>query len=792
MKKKALTTVALGAATLAAGMAGNVHADSVKVTKQQIGDETKITTTTTKDVNQQKIAQDKQNISSQQTVVSSAKSSLDKAKVNASSASQVVSSAQSKVDDTKKALDAAKASQPDQIKHQVATDQSQVNTDKQNISSTQSSITTDKNNIDKDQQAINNVGQKAQQDQNKLNNDQSKLSSAQSTLNNDQNKLNNVNGQLSNLQGQNQNYPEIYVTAIGKEYLKALAEGDISVDGSVSGTFAKYLKDHNISLDKYILVTSSISVKFPDSKWSSVTWSNTNVDQNHDPVSGERFLDFDGAEDWVDGHNGGYRSKSDDYVIDPTNLTSSQMKEANIYATELINEFRAVAGLKPLKLTQSIIDNAAKVAEKYNANNWNMQEHNGGYAGSAAHDMDAIRAGGFDSECGFPGEVSLEDRQAADQNINSGNFGAYSQLATHYTMNDLKSDIALAVVKFLDQADGHAQMVMDPNADAMGLSIDKYGDMLLDEKVFKSEDKNMDPNKEIEEDKKFDIDPSKDPDLQEYKQWKAFEAAPNLVDTDNSASQVANLQKEASQLQDQVNKDKQVVNDLQNQVNADKAQLQEDTPAGLQQQLQNDQKKLADDQATLQKQQQKLAQDEAQLKADQNKLNSITPEDIANARKALEQAQTNYNNAVKALNEAQSKANVSNDELAKAQQNYINALNKLNELKQILENDEKQITTTSVQWIKNQHPTTTSSMGNKVVLHSSSEANTVHADTVSAVKDAIHFTSEAPVSSKKAAKKNTLPQMGDENLNKTVWGEISLAMAGVLATLGLADRKRRN
>ena len=108
MKKKALTTVALGAATLAAGMAGNVHADSIKVTKQQIGDETKITTTTTKDVNQQKIAQDKQNISSQQTVVSSAKSSLDKAKANASSASQVVSSAQSKVDDTKKALDTAK------------------------------------------------------------------------------------------------------------------------------------------------------------------------------------------------------------------------------------------------------------------------------------------------------------------------------------------------------------------------------------------------------------------------------------------------------------------------------------------------------------------------------------------------------------------------------------------------------------------------------------------------------------------------------------------------------------
>lgn len=85
---------------------------------------------------QRKIAQDKQNILSQQIVVSSAKSSLDKAKVNASSASQIVSSAQSKVNDAKKALDAAKASQLDQIKHQVTTNQSQINTDKQNPSAT--------------------------------------------------------------------------------------------------------------------------------------------------------------------------------------------------------------------------------------------------------------------------------------------------------------------------------------------------------------------------------------------------------------------------------------------------------------------------------------------------------------------------------------------------------------------------------------------------------------------------------------------------------------------------------
>ena len=76
-KKKVLTTVVVGAATLAVGAAG-VHADTVKVTKQQGGDETKITTTTTKtEVTQQQINKTKSEISSQQSVVNQ-----DRAKMN--------------------------------------------------------------------------------------------------------------------------------------------------------------------------------------------------------------------------------------------------------------------------------------------------------------------------------------------------------------------------------------------------------------------------------------------------------------------------------------------------------------------------------------------------------------------------------------------------------------------------------------------------------------------------------------------------------------------------------------
>lgn len=733
MKKKALTTVALGAATLAAGMAGNVHADSVKVTKQQIGDETKITTTTTKDVNQQKIAQDKQNISSQQTVVSSAKSSLDKAKANASSASQVVSSAQSKVDDTKKALDTAKGNVTKNsvsgMKQQVANDQSQVNTDKQNISTTQSSIKSDQNNISKDQQAMNNADQAKKQAQDRLNNDQSKLSNAQNTLNNDQSKLNNVKSQLAD-----NDVPPAF-----------------GLDGEKNNeVFWKRLLNNNNTIDgDYVFNTDSYA---PGKAYNDAL-------QALKP------------------------SQADDYQVDPSNLTNDQKMELSKFAAQIINEYKDEAA-KYLD-EAGITDEATRkrLMEHVNASNIcvdlgqdlanYMTQHNDKFGNNDDQDVCDYFNNDMknynDNNYGYNHTTTspLSDK------FNNSNFFNHS----YYTMNDLKFQLYDTIVGdiFEDGNNNFAHGTGLLYSNYIGIAGTNFSDTSKDYLTITEGD---DAGTRVTND---------DPYMQ--------------VQTTPSISA---LQNQESQLQDQVNKDQQTVNDLQNQVNADKQALQSGSP---EQQLQNDQKKLADDQATLQKQQQKLAQDEAQLKADQNKLNSITPEDIANAQKALDQAQTNYSNAVKALNEAQSKANVSNDELAKAQQNYINALNKLNELKQILENDEKQITTTSVQWIKNQHPTTTSSMGNKVVLHSSSktnasvvssekEANTVHADTVSAVKLAqtgvVHFTSEAPVSSKKAAKKNALPQMGDENSNKTVWGEISLAMAGVLATLGLADRKRRN
>ena len=83
-------------------------------------------------------------------------------------------------------------------------------------------------------------------------------------------------------------------------------------------------------------------------------------------------------------------------------------------------------------------------------------------------------------------------------------------------------------------------------------------------------------------------------------------------------------------------------------------------------------------------------------------------------------------------------------------------------------------------------------------------ANAVYAANVEVVKNAekeannnvITFTTEAPVVkevTEPAAKKNAMPQTGENiNAKTTLWGEISLAAAGILSALGLADRKRRN
>lgn len=758
MKKKILTALALGAATVATGMASNVHADNVTVTKEEVEDQTKVTTTTTKtEASQEKINQDKQAVSDQQKVVDQSKSDMESAQSTVNSDKSKVESAQNSVDSAKQALDNAKNPQQAVANQEskVQDDQNKVNQDQTNINNTQNDIKNDQANVAQDQQNINNASQKVSDDQKQLNQDQSKLDQAQQTLQNDQNKVNDTQNQLNKVNDQiNNQVGNVPTTQVPQDYKDRL-------------------KNDNETFD--------------------------NVDQFN--KFGDELIDASNKFD-----DTFVPSPDDNYKVDPSNLTQDQKNELNIYAAQIINGIRQQFGTTPVKTNEAIIDLADQVAKNYDSDNWNTEDdHDSDPNSINGHDGNALGNQNLnDNPYNITWTRGSQDKDFFEEVGSSPNSFDYNDC----TMNDLKKQILYGIdACFYNDTDpnwNHAKVIAGLSGGTyVGTSVDKYGNVHFE----------------------FSDDYAEQSTVNAMN--KTNVPIPLTSDLQNQKN---SLENQLAQQKQQVANDQQTVNDLQNQVNADKEQIKNDTPTALQQKLEQDQKKLSDDQNKLNDLQKQLTQDQNQLSQDQAKLDELKKAQVS--PEEIQKAQDAYNDAVKALNDAQSQMNKDSDTLAKAQQAYIDAQNKLNELETILKNDEKTVTTVDVQWIK--HPHTTAEMGNKVVLSSSHQNtssavtmpavnivsstvsennkvkasnevnNSVHADSVSEVKTAqattvksddnsnvIYFTSEAPQSSlKKEAKQNTMPQMGDENSNKTVWGEISLAMAGVLATLGLAKRKR--
>ena len=155
-KKHLLTAAAVGAATVAAGMgAANVHADSVTVTKQHIGDETKVTTTTHHDgKSQSQISSDKAAVASQKKVVSSAKASMDSAQSVVNNDKTKVSSAQDNVNSAKSKLDSAqsKVNEPSSLKNDMSKQSQRISSDKTAIANKQNDVKNDQAKVAQDQQ----------------------------------------------------------------------------------------------------------------------------------------------------------------------------------------------------------------------------------------------------------------------------------------------------------------------------------------------------------------------------------------------------------------------------------------------------------------------------------------------------------------------------------------------------------------------------------------------------------------------------------------------------------------
>ena len=188
-KKQLLTAAAVGAATVVAGMgAANVHADSVTVTKQHIGNETKVTTTTHHDgKSRSQISSDKAAIASQKKVVSSAKASMDSAQGVVNNDKTKVSSAQANVNSAKSKLDSAqsKVNEPSSLKNDMSKQSQRISSDKTAIANKQNDVKNDQAKVAQDEQNIKN-NKLTPAEQQKVKRDEQNVTNAQAKVNQDQ------------------------------------------------------------------------------------------------------------------------------------------------------------------------------------------------------------------------------------------------------------------------------------------------------------------------------------------------------------------------------------------------------------------------------------------------------------------------------------------------------------------------------------------------------------------------------------------------------------------------------
>ena len=693
-KKKVLTAVAVGAATVAASVgASQVHADSVTVTKQQVGDETKVTTTTVKDnTSQAKIAKDKQAVSDQQNVVNKAKASMDSAQSKVDQDSANTAAAQKKVDDAKSKLDSAKANtDPAQIKNKINSDQQQISNDQSQISDVKNNISVDQSKIAQDKQNINNVGQVAKDDQAKLSSAKQALSNAQSKEQKQAGVVSSTENQINTLKNEasQSNVPNIPNADDMTAEINALIQGNNAMAGN-------------------------------------------------------------------DGGFENYHFNGDDYQINPFNLTASQQKEIDEFAAAYLNKWKqyildkygSMFTPEERELLESQATSSSN-ADKFasDLSNYVNQKH-------AVTDPDTDD--GLASY--YPG---LESKYGLNMTHgwSSGDFSGCR------TMSDLKNAVMGAIdTQMMDST--HMTCVFD---NVISVTVNGQGCKGAFINGTYAGTKNIVPT-------------IGDFDYVGYTPESKVQNRESLPGSDVQ-SQINSLENQLQQQKAQLTQDQNAVASAQQAVNNAQSRLSQDTPAGLTDQLNKDQQQLANDQAKLSNLQKDLADAQNQLIQDQNALKNVNS---PAAQAALAQAQQDYANAVKDLNDAQSQENTDRAALAQFQQDYANAIAKLNELETILKNDEGETTTVSVQWIKNQHPTTTSEIGNQYVLNSRTGNSTVKFGSMDEVQAA-----EIP-GLRRSNRNNGLPDTGDSQSSAaSVAGLLGLGLAGILSMFGLAELKKR-
>lgn len=812
-KKKVLTVVAVGAATVAAGVGANAKADSVKVTKQVIGDETKITTTTTKTVDsQEQINKTKQQVSAQKKTTDKASSVVDQDSKKVSQDKQNVSHWQSVSKEATPAnISANKQAQASQ-QSKISTDKSTISSQQKNVDSAQSQVSSAQSNLN-DKKAEQSSAQtnynNAQNDYNKAkqnaDNIQSAISDQQSTVSKDKQNISDDNSQISGLNSSIANDKTAISdtqTAISNVGQKAQDDqAKLSRDeNSLSDAQSQKTNDENkVSKIQNEINYMPVAPTIPD--WMKAYMGNPNSTLSSEVIT-QADSDEGGKLDqqvtiYLTNHN----NPSLNYYVNADDLSDNDLKVLNEQILAYLNQYREQLGLAPLEYNSEATQVAAALA----------------------HVVDKDNAYGTDD----PNEFNVLEN---DYNLSSPSFGTLGLDSddpdeNHITMNDLVNQCLLDIWEtlYIDLAPdlGHMHGLLDSGNVLLGFAPDAKGELHYAPINFMSNGSSLYENVNIPQ----------DPSMFEGKS----EAVPD----------VSQLQSDLANAKQKVADDDTAIQQLQNAVNADKAQLAQDTPSGLENQLSQQQAKLAQDTQSLQDAQNRLSMDEQKLTQDESTLSQLQQEAndpqkvldtlanqvataktaLDNANNAVAQAQQAYDTAeanlqkqqqILANDEAQLKADEA--ELAKLQQTgqdyqnagqnlvnaqkqlavdlakynqdhqtYLDDLQVLNELETELLNEEKTYTTSSVQWVKNPHPATTNEIGNQFVLNSRSGDSMVKFNSMDEVQAA-----EVP-GLRRSNRNNGLPDTGDnQNSSATVVGLLGLGLAGILSMFGLAARKKQN
>lgn len=843
MKKKTLTALALGAATVATGIVSNAHADNVTVTKKQVGGETEVITTTTKtNATQQQINQTKQAVAQQQTVVNEDRSSVASAQSQVNQDVANVASAKSNVNQKSANLSSVQSAVVSAQKNQPTSAAVQQN--KADQASMSSKVAQDQSKISSQQAVVQQSSQRQAAAQSKYDQAHSQLVADQKVSSQYQN-----DQKIATVLANKKQSDQTKINSIQSEFnqTKPLQPSlDLDTDpNNPSDSFQTILKNYVENGEQ----ASYLSSKYSDSPIEDFTGLSAfnNPDFNMHPwlydintvnkgVVGILPSDYDAFK--TSGETGFDKQQSD------------IKNDINIYALSLINSIRKQVGLNPLDATDVTVQLANDVAKNYVAD----QHWPTNYANEEeAHDKNAIN----NALANYP-----------NVNVNDGYRENLYELGAFPTnMAQLKTAVFEGIAKWISDDNtsnwGHTQNLLDPNAKYIGLSFFKENtDMPF---VMNAEiiDSMSNPGKDLSNLSGFNT---------------ALQNAENQLQKDSQAYDAVSQR---------LPQERQAANNLPN----DEQQV-----AAAQQELTNANQALAAANNQLDQLQQQYSADQQKLSqlVDQGKQYQQQLDLLHNTTSLLQNAHDEYNAAVQNYNQAVAKESQDRAMLAQLQHDYDIALNKLNELQAELREEEYTTSTTSVQWIKNP-VTTTADLGNVVSLTPSvdnnqsnvvsltplvddsqdnegsstplvgnsqvnagsnsevvvkndhkttvnstkvtvntntskkaasvvseksnkktvavaphvalqaDDANVVHADTVQAVKAAqesanenvISFTTPAPTSvvnaSVSASEENSMPQTGETSSSKTsLWGAISLAAAGILSTLGLADRKHRN